>query len=112
MFHLFEARKTRAFLHALAGAGLVDSAVPVTGTEYLQGWVARPAYAFGGGIERTVAGPFAVRLTGDYLRTAYADSTGDVRSQNNLRFHRKHRLSPEGSPRYGCRSLKAFPSAT
>ncbi len=85
VFHLFEARKTQVFVHALVGAGLVDSAVPVTGTEYLQGWVARPAYAVGSGIERTVAGPFAVRLTGDYLRTAYADSTGDVRSQNNLR---------------------------
>src|SRR5580658_1478955 len=86
VFHLFEARKTQMFVHALAGAGLVDSAVPVSGTEYLQGWVARPAYALGSGIERTVAGPFAVRLTGDYLRTAYADSTGDVRSQNNLRL--------------------------
>jgi hypothetical protein len=85
VFHLFEARKTRAFVHALVGAGLVDSAVPVSGTEYLQGWVARPAYALGSGIERTVAGPFAVRLTGDYLRTAYADSAGDVRPQNNLR---------------------------
>lgn len=85
VFHLFEARKTRAFVHALVGAGLVDSAVPVSGTEYLEGWVARPAYALGGGIERTVAGPFAVRLTGDYLRTAYADPTGDVRNQNNLR---------------------------
>jgi hypothetical protein len=85
VFHLFEARKTQVFVHALAGAGLVDSAVPVSGTEYLQGWVARPAYALGGGIERSVAGPFAVRLTGDYLRTAYADSTGDVRTQNNLR---------------------------
>jgi hypothetical protein len=85
VFHLFEARKTQIFVHALVGAGLVDSAVPVSGTEYLQGWVARPAYALGGGIERSVAGPFAVRLTGDYLRTAYADSAGDVRSQNNLR---------------------------
>jgi hypothetical protein len=85
VLHLFEARKTQLFVHALAGAGLVDSAVPVSGTEYLQGWVARPAYALGGGIERSVAGPFAVRLTGDYLRTAYADSTGAVHAQNNLR---------------------------
>ena len=86
VFHLFEARKTQVFVHALAGAGLVDSAVPVTGSEYIEGWVARPAYALGGGIERTVAGPFAVRLTGDYLRTAYADSTGAVSAQNNLRL--------------------------
>jgi hypothetical protein len=85
VFHLFEARKTQMFVHALAGAGLVDSAIPVSGTEYLEGWVARPAYALGGGIERSVAGPFALRLTGDYLRTAYADSAGDVRPQNNLR---------------------------
>jgi hypothetical protein len=86
VFHVFEQRKTQVFVHALAGAGLVDSAVPVTGTEYLQGWVARPAYALGAGVERSVAGPFAVRLTGDYLRTAFADSDGSVRSQNNLRL--------------------------
>ena len=85
VFHLFDARKTQVFVHGLVGAGLVDSAVPVTGSEYLEGWVARPAYALGGGIERSVAGPFAVRLTGDYLRTAYADSTGAVSAQNNLR---------------------------
>ena len=86
VFHLFEHRNTQVFLHALAGAGLVDSAVPVTGTEYVHGWVARPAYALGGGIERSVAGPFAVRLTGDYLRTTYVDSTSALRIQNNLRL--------------------------
>src|SRR5208282_5382266 len=31
VFHLFERRKTQMFVHALAGAGLVDSAVPVSG---------------------------------------------------------------------------------
>jgi len=77
--------RTRMFVHGLAGAGLVDAAVPVNGTHYLHGWVERPAYALGGGIERSVVGPLAVRLSGDYLRTAYADSSGAVRSQNNLR---------------------------
>jgi hypothetical protein len=86
VFHLFEARKTQVFVHALAGAGLVDSAVPVTDTSYLHGWVDRPAYAVGGGIERSVAGPFAVRLTGDYLRTEYADANAAVHAQNNLRL--------------------------
>jgi hypothetical protein len=85
VFHLFEERKTQMFLHALVGAGLVNSAVPLTGTEYVHGWVARPAYALGGGIERSIAGPFAVRLSGDYLRTAYVDSAVAVQSQNNLR---------------------------
>ncbi len=86
VFHVFEHGKTQMFVHALAGAGLVDSAVPVTGAEYVHGWVARPAYALGGGIERSIAGPFAVRLSGDYLRTAYVDSTATVRAQNNLRL--------------------------
>jgi len=86
VFYPLEHRKTRIFVHALAGAGLVDSAVPVTGTHYLRGWVERPAYALGGGIERSAGGPFAVRLSGDYLRTAYVDSTATVRAQNNLRL--------------------------
>jgi hypothetical protein len=85
VFHLFEQGKTQIFVHALAGAGLVDSAVPMTGSNYLTGWVERPAFALGGGVERSIAGPFAVRLGGDYLRTAYVDSTAAVRAQNNLR---------------------------
>ncbi len=86
VFHLMEHRKTSLFVHGLAGAGLVDAAVPLTGGGYIHGWVARPAYAVGGGIERSILRPFAVRVSGDYLRTAYADSTGAVRSQNNLRL--------------------------
>jgi hypothetical protein len=86
VFHLFEQRKTQVFVHALVGAGLVDSAVPQTGNGYVHGWVARPAYALGAGVEHSVVGPFAVRLTGDYLRTAYVDSAVDVQTQNNLRL--------------------------
>jgi len=86
VFQVFERRRTLMFLHALVGAGLVDSAVPVNGSKYLYGWVERPAYAVGGGIEHSVAGPFGIRLSGDYLRTAYVDSTDTVRAQNNLRL--------------------------
>ena len=78
--------RTRPFLHAMAGAGLVDSAVPVNGSSYVHGWVDRPAYAFGGGIERSFIGPLGARIGGDYLRTAYADSTATVRPQNNIRL--------------------------
>lgn len=86
VFYPFEHGNTRLFLHGLAGAGLVESAVPTSGSQYLHGWVARPAYALGGGFEHTVFGPFAVRFSGDYLRTAYIDSTDIVRNQNNLRL--------------------------
>jgi len=76
---------TRPFLHALAGAGLVDGTLPLNSTSNLQAWVERPAFALGGGVERSVVGPFGVRVTGDYLRTAYADATATVRLQNDLR---------------------------
>jgi hypothetical protein len=65
---------------------MVDSAVPVKGTYYLGGAVSRFSYAAGGGLERTLAGPFAIRVGGDYLRTTFANSSAAMRFQNNLRI--------------------------
>lgn len=77
---------TRIFLRTLAGVSLVDSAVPVSGTYYLGGTVMRFSYAVGGGVERPLAGPLAIRVGGDYVRTTFADSTAAMRFQNNLRI--------------------------
>ena len=85
VFYPIDHGRTKAFLHALFGAGLVDSAVPLTGNQELHGWVERPAYALGGGVERSFVGPFGFRFSGDFLRTDYASSTGTVQPQNNLR---------------------------
>ena len=63
--------RTAVFLHALVGAGRVGGAVPTSGPYYLGGWVARPSYAFGGGVERYLFGTFAVRLQADYQRTTF-----------------------------------------
>ena len=78
-------RNIRVFLHVLAGAGLVDSAVPMSGTRYVGGWVARFSDAAGGGFEHSIAGPFAFRLSADYLRTTFVDSAAVAHPQNNLR---------------------------
>jgi hypothetical protein len=85
-FYLFERRNTRAFIDALAGAALVDGAVPVTPTSYFHGWLGRPAYSFGGGVEQSLMGPLAVRFTGEYLRTTFYDPGGAAQPQNNLRL--------------------------
>ncbi|HVN17380.1 MAG TPA: hypothetical protein VMU05_01365 [Dongiaceae bacterium] len=77
---------TRPFLRAMAGAGMVDSAVPVSGGTYVHGWVERPAYSIGGGIQHSFVGPLGIRVGGDYIRTAYADATSTVRAQNNFRL--------------------------
>lgn len=79
--------ETRISVRGLVGAGLVDSAVPVTGPSYyLHGWVARPAYGAGLGVEHTMFGPFAFRVNGDYLRTAFVNASEVVQLQNNLRL--------------------------
>lgn len=86
VFYPFERGKARLSIRALGGAGLVDSAVPLNGPSYyLHGWVMRPSYAVGVGLERSLAGPFALRINGDYLRTAFVDSADVVQLQNNLR---------------------------
>jgi hypothetical protein len=78
--------QTGIFVHALAGASWVDSAVPVSGTHYLGGWVTRPSYAVGGGIERYLFRPVAVRAQADYQRTTFVNPTGALQGQNNLRL--------------------------
>ena len=86
VFYPLDYGNTRIFVHTLAGVSLVNSAVPVKGTYYLGGTVTRFSYAIGGGVERTVAGPLAIRVGADYLRTTFADSTAEMRFQNNLRL--------------------------
>jgi hypothetical protein len=86
VFHPFETRNTRLSIRALAGAGLVDSAVLAQDGDEVRGWVARPAYAVGIGAEHSFAGPLALRVDADYLRTAFAGSTTVVQAQNNLRL--------------------------
>jgi opacity protein-like surface antigen len=86
VFYPMDLGKTRIFVHTLAGISLVNSAVPVRGTYYLGGSIARFSYAVGGGVERTVAGPLAIRVGADYLRTTFANSDAALQFQNNIRI--------------------------
>ncbi|MFZ0283876.1 MAG: hypothetical protein WAL32_01480 [Terriglobales bacterium] len=86
VFSLIQRGNTRVFLRGLAGAGLVDGAVPVSETSYFHGWLFRPAYAFGGGLERPVSAQLALRLNGDYVRTTFYDAAGTTQAQNSLRL--------------------------
>ena len=85
-FYPFEHGNTRILVRALGGVALVDGAVPGSTTKYFHGWLLRPSYAFGAGIEHAISEQFAVRINGDYLRTSFYDSAGVVQAQNNLRL--------------------------
>jgi hypothetical protein len=86
VFYLAAHGDTRVFVHALAGAALVDGAVPITENKDFHGWLLRPSYAFGGGVEHPVSSQLGVRVIGDYVRTDFYNSAGAVRPQNNLRL--------------------------
>jgi opacity protein-like surface antigen len=86
VFYPVDYGNNRIFVHTLAGVSLVNSAIPVKGTYYLGGTVTRFSYALGGGVEHTVAGPLAIRVGADYLRTTFANSTAAMQFQNNLRI--------------------------
>lgn len=86
VYYLREGEGTEVFVHALIGMAWVDSAVPVGSNAIFKGYETRFSYAFGGGVERPLFGPFAVRGTADYQRTTFVDSTLALQGQNNIRL--------------------------
>jgi hypothetical protein len=74
------------FVHAMIGMAVVDSAVPVGSNLIFKGYETRFSYAFGGGVERPLFGPFAIRGTAEYQRTSFVDSTLALQGQNNIRL--------------------------
>lgn len=86
VFYPLERGNYRLFIHAVGGAALVDGAVPINKTDYFHGWLVRPSYAIGGGIERALSGPLGVQVRGDYLHSAFFDARGVVQPQGSLRL--------------------------
>jgi hypothetical protein len=85
VFYLMQREKTEVFVRGLVGMAWVHSAVPVSPTAYFKGYETRPSFAVGGGMERALSGPFAARISADYQRTSFVDSTLALQGQNNLR---------------------------
>lgn len=85
-FFLIDRHRGNVFVHALAGAGLVDSAFLAPDGVEFHGYAARFSYALGAGADVTVHGPIAFRVTGDYQRTTFVNSALGNIAQNNLRL--------------------------
>lgn len=85
-FYPFQHRGTRIFVRGLAGAALVDGAIPGGTTGFYYGWLVRPSFTGGTGFEQSISQEFGVRVTADYLRTSFYDGTDAVRSQNNFQI--------------------------
>jgi hypothetical protein len=87
VFYPFVFRNSDIFVEALGGASRVNSAAPVSGSSsYLAGWVTRPSFAIGGGVERALFGQVAARVQGDYQRTTSGYAANAIQGQNNMRL--------------------------
>jgi hypothetical protein len=84
-FYLVDNAKTNVFVNALFGSAWVDSAVPISTTTEFGGYQTRFSYLFGAGYERSVTGPFSLRISGGYQRTTFVDSSLALEGRNNLR---------------------------
>ncbi|HEX3741374.1 MAG TPA: hypothetical protein VHV29_16870 [Terriglobales bacterium] len=86
VYYMKVGEETEVFVHGLIGIAWVDSAVPVGTDAIFKGYETRFSYALGGGVERPLFGPFAIRATADYQRTTFVDSTLSLQGQNNIRL--------------------------
>jgi hypothetical protein len=84
VYYLKASEKNEIFVLGLGGASRVDAAVPTSGTQYLGGFVMRPSFAIGGGVEHYFFNSIAIRAQGEYLHTTFANSADQLQGQNNL----------------------------
>jgi opacity protein-like surface antigen len=74
------------YAQALVGGARVTGPIPNGTNGFLRGYVNRPSWAFGGGIEYRISSSFAFRTGADYLHTYYFDSPTTIRGQNDFRI--------------------------
>src|ERR1700687_377373 len=86
VFHPTGHRHVDTYIHALVGGARVTGPIPLNGGGFLiGGWMTNYAWAVGGGARYWVSHSMAIRIGGDYLRTAYFDASLATRGQSNLR---------------------------
>lgn len=86
VFYPWERRNTWFLVRGLAGWAVIDGAVPINKANYFHGWLGRPSYTCGGGVEHALTDQFMLRVNADYLRTSFYDAASAVQGQNNLRL--------------------------
>jgi len=74
------------YAHLLVGGARVAGPFPNGNGGLNIGYVHRPAWAFGGGVEYRLSPAFGFRVGVDYLHTHFYNSSGAVRGQNDIRI--------------------------
>lgn len=84
-FHFANESRLNPHLYFLVGGARTTGPAPSAGGGFITGYVNYPAWAVGGRIEYPFARSWAVRVSVDYMRTYFFDSSITARGQNGLR---------------------------
>jgi hypothetical protein len=85
VFHLSRGRLLSTYAEVLfGGARIAGPVLNATGT-VATGHVHYPAWAAGGGAEYHLSPAFGLRVSVDYLRANFYDTSGAIRGQNDIR---------------------------
>jgi len=78
-------KQLSTYAHLIVGGARVAGPFPNANGGLSTSYVHSPAWAYGGAVEHAFSNTFAFRISVDYLRTHFFNSSGAVRGQNGLR---------------------------
>jgi hypothetical protein len=81
----FSSNRLNPHVHFLVGGARTSGAAPTGNGGFVTGFVNYPAWAAGGSIEYPFSRSWGVRVSIDYMRTYFLDSSATARGQNGLR---------------------------
>lgn len=84
-FSVYHSNALTAWAHVLGGGARVAGYIGNTSSGLLFGHVNYPAWAVGGDAEYRLSPGIGLRVSVDYLRTHFYDTSGAVRGQNSMR---------------------------
>jgi opacity protein-like surface antigen len=84
VFYPWSHRRTRTYVHALAGGSRETGVIPF-GTGVFGVYADEPAWEAGAGVEYQIVRSFAVRGEANYLRTSFLNQVGDLKGENDFR---------------------------
>jgi opacity protein-like surface antigen len=84
VIYLVRKKNYSLYAHTVFGGARVETTVPIQ-ARLLSGYVARFAFAAGGGVQYHYSPSISFQLGADYLHTQFAQSETSFQGQNNLR---------------------------
>ncbi len=85
IFYLHRSKKFNVYARGLFGGSRETGVNYAASGSLLKGYVGRPAYAAGGGVEYKLDQHIAIRMGAEFMHTTFFNTVGEFVGQNDLR---------------------------